>query len=165
MTTNNVERLQQQLAEWREKLAGYEADRQQAGLLALDGAPGEAEALLQRCTHGAEIARQAIATIEERLTHAQALDDLAKAEELSAQAAELDEKATAIEEEIDGIMRMARAIGVNLVRKGAPQVDQQMRAQAVSWRLEAAALRRGANKTLTTTWAGATQEVASAVRE
>lgn len=156
--TTNVERLQQQLADWRERLAGYEADRQQAGLLALDGEPGEAEALLQRCTHGAEIARQAIATLTERLTQAQALDDLAKADELAAQAAELDEKAGAIEDEIGGIVQMARAIGVNLVRKGAPQVDQQMRAQAVTWRLEAAALRRSAKKTLP-------QEAANAVRE
>lgn len=144
--TTNVEKLQRQLADWRDRLAGYEADRQQAGLLALDGAPGEAEALLQRCTHGAEIARQAIATLEERLTQAQALDDLAAADALDAQAKELNEKAAAIESEIDGIARMAKAIGVNLVRQGSPQVDREMRAQATSFRLEAAALRLKARK-------------------
>lgn len=141
-----VEQLQAQIDSWRGKLQAAEQEHSNAGLLALDGAEDDAADMLARSSQAAEVARQAIAALQARMTDAQARDKLAKADELTRQADEIEAKATAIAAEVDGIIGMARRLGVNLVRRGAPQVDADMRNNAGNMRMEAANLRQQAHK-------------------
>lgn len=141
-----VQQLQAQIDGWRGKLQAAEQEHSNAGLMALDGAEDDAADMLARSSRDAELARQAIAALQARMADAQARDKLAKADELTRQADEIEAKAIAIAAEVDGIIGMARRLGVNLVRRGAPQVDADMRNNAGNMRMEAASLRMAARK-------------------
>lgn len=139
----NEEVLDEQLNEWRRKLAEHEDALQSAGALAATGAVDQAARQIADATIGAQVARAAIAAIEGQRGAAVASDLLAQADRLDAQAAELDAQAAPIAAQVDGLIAQAALLGVHLVRRG-PQADGALRQQAQHYRFEAAQLRRKA---------------------
>ncbi len=140
----NKQALEGQIADWRRKLADHEAALSGAGALAVAGDAAGAAQAFQDASIGAAVAAAAIAQLEGQRAAAAARDDLDRAAELEAQAAELDRQAAPISAQIDELIDQAARLGVTLVRRGS-QRDAGLQGQARAYRSEAAALRMKAN--------------------
>lgn len=145
----HLEQLQRKIDFWAAKLGEAERAQTEATTLITDSDdPNAATALLQQSTTEAMAARAALAALEAKRSAAQAADLEEEADALTVEADALKAQAAPIAAEVERLIEAAAAVGVNLVRRGAPQRDLELQqtaaarlSQAREHRAKAATLR------------------------